>query len=86
MHPHRRGAVQFLPVYNPLVEEALAEAQEIFYASTRTRVLRTEHLAAIAVQTGRAKDRDRVRLLREQASLDSGYLDRVLARHGLETA
>jgi len=78
--------VQFLPVYNPLVEEALAEAQEIFYASTLTRVLRAEHLAAIAVQTGRAKDRDRVRLLREQASLDSRYLDRVLARHGLTTA
>ncbi len=35
-------------------------------------------------QTGRDKDRERVRLLREQARLDSKYLNGVLARHKLE--
>lgn len=76
--------VQFLPAYNVLLEEALAEARETFYELTPTRVLRAEHLVAIAVQTGREKDRQRVRLLTEQASMDHKYLSDVLARHGLE--
>jgi len=75
--------VQFLPAYNALLEEALAEAQETQYEGTHTRVLRAEHLLAIALQTGRAKDRERVRLLREQASLDQKYLAAILTRHGL---
>jgi len=45
--------VQFLPAYNALVEEALAEAKEMSYETTPTRVLRAEHLVAIALQTGR---------------------------------
>jgi hypothetical protein len=43
-------------------------------------VLRAEHLAAMAVQTGRDKDRQRVGMLLEQAPLDSEYLSAVLAR------
>src|SRR5437867_2115901 len=74
--------VQFLPAYNALLEEALAEARETRYEATTTRVLRAEHLLAIALQTGRDKDRERVRLLREQASLDQKYLAAVLARIG----
>jgi len=76
--------VQFLPAYNPLLKEALAEARETLYKQTPTRVLRAEHLVAVAVQTGREKDRQRVRLLREQVVLDHGYLAAVLSRHGLE--
>lgn len=76
--------VQFLPAYNDLLAEALAEARETLYVQTPTRVLRAEHLAAIAVQTGRDKDRERVRLLRKQSSLDDNYLAGVLARHGLK--
>ncbi len=76
--------VQFLPAYNELLEEALREARDTLYEGTATRVLRAEHLAAICVQTGRDKDRERVRLLREQAALDQNYLAGVLARHGLE--
>jgi len=77
--------VQFLPVYNPLLEEALAEARDTLYAETPTRVLRAEHLVAIAVQTGRPKDRQRVQMLLGQAPLDHKFLRGVLARHGLET-
>lgn len=76
--------VQFLPAYNALLEEALADAREMLYEQTTTRVLRAEHLVAIAVQTGRGKDRERVRLLREQTELDMTFLAGVLARHGLE--
>jgi hypothetical protein len=76
--------VQFLPAYNALLEEALAEAQETQYETTPTRVLRAEHLVAVALQTGRDKDRERVRLLREQKRLNQKYLNGVLARHKLE--
>jgi len=76
--------VQFLPVYNPLLEEALAEAKETVYENTRTRVLRAEHLIAICLQTGREKDRDRVRLFRKEAEFDSRYLHSLLKRFGLE--
>jgi hypothetical protein len=77
--------VPFLPAYNALLEEALAEAQDTIYETTPTRVLRAEHLLAIALQVGREKDRQRVRLLLEQAAIDESYLSGVLSRHGLES-
>lgn len=76
--------VQFLPAYNALVEEALNQAQEIAYEGVAARVLRGEYLIAIALQTGRSKDRERVRILREQAQLDSDLLADILRRHQLE--
>ena len=76
--------VQFLPAHNDLLVEALNESREVLYERTSTRVARTEHLAAIALQTGRDKDRERVRLLREQAELDRDYLGKLLVRHNLE--
>ncbi len=51
-----------------------------------TRVLRTEHLAVIAQQTGRGKDRHSVRLLLEQAAIDDRNLSDMLMRHGLEAS
>jgi len=76
--------VQFLPAHNDLLVEALNDAREVLYEQTPTRVLRAEHLVAIALQTGRDKDRERVRLLRDEAELDEAYLQNVLNRHGLE--
>ena len=76
--------VQFLPAYNPLLEEALREARDMPYQDSATRVLRVEYLLAICVQTGRAKDRERIRLIREQATVDHEYLADILRRHRLE--
>ena len=76
--------ILFLPAYNPLLEEALAEARDVNYGATPTRVLRIEHLAAIAVQTGRAKDRQRVSLFADEADVDQPCLRNILSRHGLE--
>jgi len=76
--------VQFLPAYNPLLEEALCEARNMPYQDISTRVLRVEHLMAICVQTGRAKDRERIRLLRDQATVDQGYLADIVRRYQLE--
>jgi len=76
--------VQFLPTYNALLEKALKEPQEIMYEDVRARVLRSEHLVAICLQTGRSKDRERIRILREQAKLDQNFLADLLRRHQLE--
>jgi hypothetical protein len=76
--------VQFLPAYNSLIEEALNEAQDTMYENVPTRVLRSEYLVAIALQTGRTKDRERVRILREQARLDTSLLADILKRYQLE--
>ncbi len=76
--------VQFLPAYNSLVDEALSHAQEMMYEDVPARVVRPEYLVAIALQTGRAKDRDRVRILREQAQLDMNVLADILKRHQLD--
>ena len=76
--------VQFLPAYNSLVEEALADALDVSYGATPTRVLRAEHLIAIALQTGRPKDRIRVQMLAAKEDLDFALLEGILTRHGLK--
>jgi hypothetical protein len=39
--------VQFLPAFDPLLEEALEQATEIQFKTTPTRVMSAEHLVAI---------------------------------------
>jgi hypothetical protein len=75
--------VQFLPAYNPLLEEALEQASEVMYEDVPTRVLSIEHLAAIAVQTGRSKDRARIPMFLDSGALNRQRLDDILARYGL---
>jgi len=48
--------VQFLPVFNELIEEALVNAVDAEFGYTATHVLRAEYLAAIMLQTDRPKD------------------------------
>jgi hypothetical protein len=75
--------VQFLPVYNELLEEALECAVDVKYQEIPIRVLRAEHLIAICVQTGRRKDRERVGLFLDESKYDAAYLKAVLDRHNL---
>ncbi len=75
--------VQFLPPGNPLIEEALAQAVGTEVEGTRTRVMTAEHLATIALQTGRAKDHNRILQFIESGVLDAHQLDSILTRHGL---
>jgi hypothetical protein len=75
--------VQFLPPASPLGEEALAQAVEKDVAGTPIRVFTAEHLAAIALQTGRAKDKARLLQFIEAGVLDAARFQAVLARHGL---
>ena len=75
--------VQFLPCAGSLLEEALAQALEQNVDGVPARVLTAEHLAAIALQTGRGKDKARLLQFIEADAIDKGKLREIVARHGL---
>ncbi|WP_337286475.1 hypothetical protein [Candidatus Methylomirabilis sp.] len=75
--------VQFLPATSPLVEEALTEAVTVDVEDTPARVFTAEHLAAIALQTGRAKDYARLLQFIEAAAINAERFQDVVHRHGL---
>jgi hypothetical protein len=75
--------VQFLPVANPLTKEALEQSVEKNVAGMAARVFTAEHLAAIALQTGRAKDKARLLQFLEAGALDAARFQDIVARHGL---
>jgi hypothetical protein len=76
--------VQLIPAYDALTEEAVREAVETTVGQTKTRVMRVEHLIAIALKTGRAKDHTRIALLLEEAEVDEARLQDILGRHQLQ--
>ncbi len=75
--------VQFLPPTNALGEEAVAQAVATEVEGVPTRVISAEHLVAMALQTGRAKDFSRILQFVESGVLDADKLDAILNRHGL---
>ena len=75
--------VQFLPPTGPLVEEALKEAVVKDVDGISARVLTADHLAAIALQTGRAKDKARLLQFIEAGAFDAAPFQAILARHDL---
>lgn len=78
--------VQFLPADAPLLEEALAQAVESDVEGNPARVFTAEHLAAIALQTGRTKDKARLLQFVETGALDSERFHAIIARHDLVDA
>ena len=54
--------------------------------SVRTRVLRPEHLAAIALRVGRPKDLVRITQFLEENAVEHSALCDVVERHGLKNA
>ena len=75
--------VQFLPAEGPLLEEAIADACDQDVDGVRTRVFTAEHLAAIALALGRAKDKLRIVQMVEAKVLDVPRFDAILERHNL---
>lgn len=78
--------VQFIAAFNPLVEEAVRDAVDKSFKAVRVRVLRLEHLAAIMLKTGRAKDNARLAQLLEVTALDEPFFRAILKRHALTAA
>jgi len=75
--------VQFLAAAG-LTEEAVREAERIDYEGVPAKVFRAEHIVAIAVSVGRAKDKARVEQLLQQAEIDRTYLENLLHRFNLK--
>lgn len=75
--------VQFLPLANKLEEEAVEKSVAVTVEGIGTWVMTAEHLAAIALRTGRAKDHNRILQFVEQNAVDRKKLQSILERHGL---
>ena len=76
--------VQFLPPTSPLVEEALVEAVIREIDGVPARVFTPEHLATIALQVGRTKDKLRVVQFLEEGALDPSRFETIVQRHNLD--
>ena len=75
--------VQFLPPTGPLLDEAIIRARKTDVEGEPAFVLSAEHLVAIALQTGRAKDKARILQFLEADLPDQTLLQDILQRHGL---
>lgn len=78
--------VQFIPAFDSLTREALAQAETADFEGVPLRVVRADHLAAIALSVGRAKDFARILALLESGSVSSDAIGALAARHGLSEA
>lgn len=78
--------VQFLPAATPLLKEAVELARVVDYEGVPARVMSAEHLMAIAVQAGRAKDHARLVAFVEAGVADRSRLDDILSRYELGAA
>jgi len=76
--------IQFLPAYNPLIEEAVRDARKVEFEGVITQVPTPEHLMAIMLQTGRAKDRLRFEMFQEQVEYDNERLAEIVSKHSLQ--
>jgi len=76
-------SVQFLPVFNSLIDEAVSEAQIVLHRGVETRIMQAEHLMAIMLQTGRGKDFARlIEFVRQDVFNESRLLE-ILRKHDL---
>ncbi len=75
--------VQFIPTFSALTEEAVREAEQCEIQGAPIRVVRADHLAAIALAAGRPKDYARILALLESGAVTADRLEEFAARHGL---
>ena len=75
--------VQFLVSPNPLGDEAITAAVERNFDGVPFRLIRPEYLAALWLQAGGAKRRERVAMLRQAGALDDTALQALLRKFGV---
>jgi hypothetical protein len=75
--------VQFLPSGDALCEEAIEQANSVTVQGEPARIMTAEHLAALALQVGRAKDYARMLQFLEEKALDQDRFSAILTRHSL---
>lgn len=76
--------VQFLPPPTALEEDALKHAVVMEDGDLFVRVLSLVYLAAIALQTGRSKDHNRLIAIRSDGTLDIPEFEAIISSHELE--
>ena len=76
--------VQFIPVFNPLTEDAVREAETGEIEGIALRVVRADFLAAIALSTGRPKDFARTLALFESGAVSSEEIAELTRRYRLQ--
>lgn len=75
--------VQFLPVSDPLTQEALENSVSFDLEGVSAPVFSVEHLAAISFRLGRAKDKARLPMLLESKYFNEGTFSSILERYGM---
>ncbi|MGA7218608.1 MAG: hypothetical protein WBX38_09850 [Candidatus Sulfotelmatobacter sp.] len=75
--------VQFLPPSDDLETEAVEHAVATTVEGVPTWVMSAEHLVAIALRTGRPKDRNRILQFVEQHAVNRRKLEDIIERNGL---
>ena len=75
--------MQFLSAAPGLETEAVEQALIVEWENHRLRVMRPEHLAAIALTVGRPKDRARLVYLVELPDFNAPIFQAILSRHQL---
>ncbi|MBN2554170.1 MAG: hypothetical protein JXB06_15435 [Spirochaetales bacterium] len=76
--------VQFIPVFNPLTEEAVRKAETGEIDGIPLRVVRADFLSAIALSTGRPKDFARILALLETGAVSSEDIASLVEHFGLQ--
>jgi hypothetical protein len=76
--------VQLLPPPTPLVEDALANAVSHDVEGVTVPIFSAAHLAAIALETGRLKDKLRLQLFLASPELDQSAFLALVERFGLQ--
>ena len=75
--------VQFVPTFDSITEEAIAMADTVDFEGVPLRVVDADHLAAIALNTGRAKDFARILALLDSGSATADSIAKIANQHGL---
>jgi hypothetical protein len=78
--------VQFMPVFSPLTEAAMREADTADFDGVPLRVVRADYLAVLALSVGRAKDFARILALIESGSVTPVRLEELSLAYGLYDA
>lgn len=78
--------VQFIPVFSPLTEAAVRDAETADFEGVPLRVVLPDYLAVIALSVARGKDFARILALLESGSVTRDEIGRLAATHGLAEA
>ena len=77
--------VQFIPVSEGLIEDAVKNAVKVNISGVETKILAVEYLVAIMLQLNRPKDRAKIDLLinNDEVSIDMPKLRQILTKYDL---